>query len=456
MIRTLLCALLLALPAIAAGHAGAGAVEADFSEGAGVLRVALDAPVEAEGLSAEIDLSGITSPTAIRRDPADPAAVLIALSDLRPLVQDVRWTVLSRDGHVGRGSARVLAPTGLGGDGEARLLSAGDQADGVALSAGRGLALAGLLIALGLVVLDALVLAPAWRDGGVRPPASALTADAVRRAATGPLSGGRRSWWTAWWLAISAAAAGAALWGAALGAALDVSPGDLFGATRSGVALVAIATALILAAGVGVFLARRDRPAGAVLSTGSAVALGAPLIVGLGAVSRGGHAATGPEPGLDVSVDLLHTLATAAWFGGLVGLALLLTGPLRRIAGRAQTALAAGVVIRFSNVAIWSVGALVVTGVYRALAELEGLGDLTGTGYGRWLLLKLVVFGVMLGLAVANRFVFHVRLERAALGLSADARGADRALTRSVKAELVLAALLLGLIAGLIGSAPPS
>lgn len=175
MVRTLLCALLLtllALPALAAGHAGARAAEADFSAVPGTLRVALDAPVERDGLAGRVDLAGITSETGVRRDPDDPAALLIGLSDLRPPTQEVSWVALSTDGHISAGTAVVRAPTGLGQAGAVVLIDAGDGPDGLLLAIGRGLALTGLLIGLGLVALNALVLVPAWREGGcARPPA---------------------------------------------------------------------------------------------------------------------------------------------------------------------------------------------------------------------------------------------------------------------------------------------
>jgi copper transport protein len=98
---------------------------------------------------------------------------------------------------------------------------------------------------------------------------------------------------------------------------------------------------------------------------------------------------------------------------------------------------------------------LVVTGVYRALAELGSAGDLIDTGYGLALLVKLTIFAVLLAHASVNRFVYHPRLERAALGLEDDDRGAGQALVRSVRREVALAAGLLVAVAVMIGLAPP-
>ena len=457
MVRTVLAALLLALlalPTTGAAHAGASAAEADFSGSPGLVRVALSAPVEREGLRASIVLDGLEATTAIRRDPADPAGLLIALSDLRPPAQEVTWRALSRDGHVSRGRVRVEAPGGLGHSGQTQVLDAGADPDRVVVTLGRGLALAGILIVLGLIIFDLLVLAPAWREGGVRPPASPLGADTVRRAAGGALRAGRRAWWRAWYAALALAAIGVVLWGTSLSASLDIGPGAL-GGTRAGAALATVALATIIGALAGAAIARRQRPPGP-LGGPAGLALALPALVALAALSWGGHAATGPAPGLDIVVDLAHSVATAAWLGGLAGLALALGGPVTAMAGRARTALAAALVVRFSALAMVAVGALIVTGIYRALAELEALADLATTGYGRWLMAKLALFVVMLAVAGVNRFVLHVRLERAALGLATDDRGAGAALRRSVAAELGLSAAVLVAVAGLIASAPPT
>jgi copper transport protein len=113
-------------------------------------------------------------------------------------------------------------------------------------------------------------------------------------------------------------------------------------------------------------------------------------------------------------------------------------------------------IVRFSGLAVTAVAVLVVTGVYRALAEISGPGDLVSTAYGRVLLVKLVLFGVMLAVGGYNRLVLHPRLERAALGLAAGDRGAGAALRVSIRAELALAAAVLLSVAVLVAFPPPA
>jgi len=98
---------------------------------------------------------------------------------------------------------------------------------------------------------------------------------------------------------------------------------------------------------------------------------------------------------------------------------------------------------------------LVVTGVYRALAELPSFDALWTTSYGVVLVVKLAIFVLMLGLAAWNRFSLHPRLERDALGISPGGASALAALRTSIRAEVVLAALVMVAVAVLVSIPPP-
>lgn len=460
MFRSALLALLalLAFAGVAGAHAGPRSAEADFSDGPGVLRIALDGPVEAQGLSATLNLEGITTDAIVRRDPDDPAAILVELSPIRPPRQVVAWRGLSADGHPARGALSVESPRGLSAAGEIGPLPSGGERDGILLLAGRGFALVGVVLALGLLIFEAVVLRPVWRAGGVRPPVGSLGVPQVQRAARTPLRQVRERWWRFWWGALVLAVLGWAIWMGALVSALGAPPGELWElaiGSRPGHALVLIGIGVAFALFAAVAVMGRDALHHATLPSWVAPTLGLPLALALAGFSWGGHAGTGPDRTLDVAVDAVHSGATAAWFGGLLGLGLLLRGAFPKIEGRPQLALAAGVVVRFSGLAIVAVGLVVLSGVYRALGELQEFSDLTTTEWGWWLVVKIAVFVLMLVLAMANRFVFHVRLERAALGLAADDRNAIAALKRSVRAETALAGVVLVAVAVLIASAPP-
>lgn len=116
----------------------------------------------------------------------------------------------------------------------------------------------------------------------------------------------------------------------------------------------------------------------------------APVLV-LAAVALLGRPLTGhlERSGALLLASAAHVLAAAAWCGGLVGVAV--------VAGAARGAWAR-LLPRFSMLAGWCVGVLAVSGVLEAAYQVGGFGALTETGYGRVVLGKVAVLGVLLGL----------------------------------------------------------
>ncbi|MFJ8012019.1 copper resistance CopC/CopD family protein [Streptomyces sp. NPDC096339] len=106
------------------------------------------------------------------------------------------------------------------------------------------------------------------------------------------------------------------------------------------------------------------------------------------------HASTGIQPGIAMPVDILHLLAAATWLGGLT--ALLIT--LHKVPGIERAA-----VQRFSKVAFVSVLVLAVTGVYQSWRQIGSWSALTGTDYGRLLLVKVGLVAVLIALAYVSR-----------------------------------------------------
>jgi copper transport protein len=266
-------------------------------------------------------------------------------------------------------------------------------------------------------------------------------------------------WWRVWWVLVAVAAAGLVVSMVALLRLLDAGPGDigtLLSETRWGTAWIVQAAGLGLSAAVAVaLLARPGEAAGPSPGTGWALGIGLPLVATAVAVSWGGHAAAGTDAGLGTGIDAVHLVASGVWLGGLAALLAIVPRARRRLDDPAGLRLCAGVIVRFSGVAIACVAAVVVTGVYRALAELGSFSDFVDTAYGRALLVKLALFAVLLVGGAYNRLVLHPRLERAALGLRADDGGAADRLRVSVTAEIVVALGVIGAAAVLVTLPPP-
>ena len=101
---------------------------------------------------------------------------------------------------------------------------------------------------------------------------------------------------------------------------------------------------------------------------------------------------------LDVALTL-HLLAVALWIGVLT--------PLKRLASSSGTyALAADVGHRFGVVASVTVPVLIIVGGYMGYQLVVSFSALVGTGYGQALIIKVLLVGLLLGLAAANKLRF--------------------------------------------------
>jgi copper transport protein len=148
-----------------------------------------------------------------------------------------------------------------------------------------------------------------------------------------------------------------------------------------------------LAVGVATIVAAAGATAAAITSVEPRAAVVAwPLaLLLLPAPSFAGHALDPGRPRIEVLVDLLHIVAAAAWFGGLVQLAFVLRHD--PDSGR-----------KFSLLALGAVVGLSATGVARAFAELDSVSQVWTTGYGRLLVVKTGLLALLVSLGWVNRY----------------------------------------------------
>jgi copper transport protein len=170
---------------------------------------------------------------------------------------------------------------------------------------------------------------------------------------------------------------------------------------------VLLAVRVLLLAGAGVFLAllgghAHEEESGAlVVERRRRIGLGvtgALLAVAIAVTwPLSDHASVGIQVPLAVTLDTVHVLAMSLWLGGLVTM----------LVGLRALARAGGIdapaVARFSTLAFWCVAALTATGVYQAWRGLGSWSALTGTTYGRLLLVKIGGVLVILGAAWMSR-----------------------------------------------------
>lgn len=120
-------------------------------------------------------------------------------------------------------------------------------------------------------------------------------------------------------------------------------------------------------------------------------------------IALAGHAADQGNLSPDVAADWLHVLAVCAWVGGLVAF-IALVPPLVRLADEREAArLFTRAMARFSTVAGWSLGALLLTGAYGVWIHVHSWAGLASP-YGSALLAKLVFVAPMIALGALGRY----------------------------------------------------
>lgn len=141
-----------------------------------------------------------------------------------------------------------------------------------------------------------------------------------------------------------------------------------------------------------------------------------------------------------VAVHLVHQVAVGLWAGSLFAF----WQSSRQLGAENLASVSSAATL--SKLAAFSVTTLTVTGIFLSYESLgPSLDPLLHSSYGQILLIKLAVFGLVLGVASYNRYVIMPLLDRL---------GARRTLIRNVCAEWVTIVIVLALAALLANTAP--
>lgn len=222
----------------------------------------------------------------------------------------------------------------------------------------------------------------------------------------------------------------------------------VIGGTSVGTAWVVRICALLLV--LAVALSRHGSHMGWMwlLSLLGAVALSSLVWAGHGAMDEGSAGL------IHLGADIVHLLAAGVWVAALLVLTTLLFRPHRRMT-QAHVEFSHRALASFAVVGTVVVALLVLTGLVNSwlLVGPDRFGSLLGSSYGQLLLVKLLLFTAMLGLAAANRFYMTPALERAiASGYHV---GAVNGLRKSLLTETACVIAILGLVAWLGTLEPP-
>lgn len=177
--------------------------------------------------------------------------------------------------------------------------------------------------------------------------------------------------------------------------------------------------------------------------SGSALAIAGGAAVALSHLFDGHTVTTAPAVVVRISA-VTHVGAAGVWVGGVLMLAQLLTWRKRR----GVPLRAAELAVRFSRVAAVALGAVAVAGFALTWAILDAPGELVSTAWGRFLLLKMALVGVAVGLGGYNHHFVVPHL---------DADGGEEEMGERLRRVVrVEGAILVGVIAAtaaLVGAA---
>ncbi|NUT34551.1 MAG: copper resistance protein CopC/CopD [Hamadaea sp.] len=191
-------------------------------------------------------------------------------------------------------------------------------------------------------------------------------------------------------------------------------------------------------------------------ATSDLVVLGVLFALGAATWPLAGHAAASPVPAVTVVVDAIHLGAMALWLGGLAVLGLVLLRP-----GQADDRELGAILPVWSRWATLAVSSVLLAGVVQALIEIGSLEALYKTTYGRLILVKVALVGVILLFAYVARRWVHRSAEDAVFAAAEPAQPSGVArhsgaspVRRAVLLELAVAAVILGVTAALTQTTP--
>lgn len=383
------------------------------------------------------------------------------------------YRVISADSHPVSGG--LVFSVGTPGAAAAPTVSEliGDPRSGpqtqVAFGIARGLDYLATALVLGGLAFLLFVWLPALRT-------AAGASDAWRDASAAFLRRMRRLFLLAAALGVVAGAAGIVLQGATAGATsawAAVSPGvagDVLG-TRFG-HVWGVRVLAFVAIGGALALALRGLPERAGAGTLQRVALGADGLAAPGlpraplllaavpaafialAPALGGHASVQQPVALLFPLDVAHVLAMSVWIGGLVVALLVLPAATRRLEAPDRTRLLAATLLRFSPIALGCVVVLLVTGTIQAIEHIGSWDAVLHTGFGRAVLVKVVLIVALIAIGVVNRRRVVPGLQRLAKAVAPPGE-LGHLLRRTLRAEVALVVVVLGVTAALVSYPPP-
>ena len=172
----------------------------------------------------------------------------------------------------------------------------------------------------------------------------------------------------------------------------------------------------------------------------------------IGTSSMIGHgAASGETPA--VILDYIHNFVAAVWIGGIIYFVFTLLPTFSQLDGAKREKMTLVLIPRFSIMFIVAVGIVIITGPTLMWFLESDVGLITGSVYGKLILVKISIAAIMVGLGGYFQFKIQKKAEK---DLQLGSIAVYKKLKRSLKFDVVLGIVLLGVVALLANGTLPA
>lgn len=172
----------------------------------------------------------------------------------------------------------------------------------------------------------------------------------------------------------------------------------------------------------------------------------------IGTSSMIGHgAASGETPA--IILDYIHNFVAAVWIGGIIYFVFTLLPTFSQLEEVKREKMTLVLIPRFSIMFIVAVGIVIITGPTLMWFLESDVGLITGSVYGKLILVKISIAAAMVGLG--GYFQFRIQ-KKAEKDLQSGSIAVHKKLKRSLKFDVILGIVLLGVVALLANGTLPS
>lgn len=260
---------------------------------------------------------------------------------------------------------------------------------------------------------------------------------------------------------------------------IDVSILDAIATKFGSMWIYRLATSIILLClSVLLFINQRKNKAGRTQKSIIYGLLGVGLIALL-TTSLIGHGAALNPPSVPILIDFIHNLAASLWIGGVIYLAFVVVPGIKQSHkdDYFKASLLSLLIPRFSTIPVVILGTIVITGPFLLYLLEPHLGLTLASLYGKALIAKLILAGVMIGIGAYNQSIIH-RDSLRMVAVTSVASGSDTSqkkgsestidarrgsidniiskFGKSTKAEAFVGIALLGAVAVLVNTGLPA